>query len=164
MFRFICKNGRTYCAVGKQAPHEFWQLYKACSNNLILITCDQVWATFNRHWVTFYSNLPVILLWFQVALLRAHAGEHLLLGVTRRSLKVRDLLLLGNDMVIPKNEREYGSQWVNDPQVRSLILKTHFTLYVNNTLVFFFWSFCVFSLFILFAAFFFGLFRSVLWT
>jgi hypothetical protein len=58
-----------------------------------------------------------------VALLRAHAGEHLLLGVTRRSLKVRDILLLGNDMVIPKNEREYGSQWVNEPQVRSLILK-----------------------------------------
>jgi hypothetical protein len=59
----------------------------------------------------------------QVALLRAHAGEHLLLGVTRRSLKVRDLLLLGNDMVIPKNERDYGSQWVNENQVRSLILK-----------------------------------------
>ena len=58
-----------------------------------------------------------------MALLRAHAGEHLLLGVTRRSLKVRDILLLGNDMVIPKNERDYGNQWVNEAQVRSLIQK-----------------------------------------
>ena len=79
-----------------------------------------------------------------MALLRAHAGEHLLLGVTRRSLKVRDILLLGNDMVIPKNERDYGNQWVNEAQVRSLILKTHFTLYVNNTLVFFFGLFVCF--------------------
>ena len=58
-----------------------------------------------------------------MALLRAHAGEHLLLGVTRRSLKVRDILLLGNDMVIPKNERDYGNQWVNEAQVRLLIQK-----------------------------------------
>lgn len=39
----------------------------------------------------------------QVALLRAHAGEHLILGVTRRSMVVKDVLLLGNDGIIPRN-------------------------------------------------------------
>lgn len=39
----------------------------------------------------------------QVALLRAHAGEHLLLGVARRSMAHKDTLLLGNDVIIPRN-------------------------------------------------------------
>ncbi|XP_012253162.1 hepatocyte nuclear factor 4-gamma isoform X2 [Athalia rosae] len=39
----------------------------------------------------------------QVALLRAHAGEHLLLGVARRSMHLKDVLLLGNNCVITKN-------------------------------------------------------------
>ncbi|XP_022699612.1 hepatocyte nuclear factor 4-gamma-like isoform X2 [Varroa jacobsoni] len=39
----------------------------------------------------------------QVALLRAHAGEHLVLGVARRSLPVKDVLLLGNDFLMPRN-------------------------------------------------------------
>lgn len=38
----------------------------------------------------------------QVALLRAHASEHLVLGVARRSLKMDDILILGNDLVIPR--------------------------------------------------------------
>lgn len=41
--------------------------------------------------------------YFQVALLRAHAGEHLLLGVARRSMVHKDLLLLGNNVIIPRN-------------------------------------------------------------
>ncbi|XP_029463944.1 hepatocyte nuclear factor 4-beta-like isoform X1 [Rhinatrema bivittatum] len=36
----------------------------------------------------------------QVALLRAHAGEHLLLGVAKRSIPYKDFLLLGNDFII----------------------------------------------------------------
>lgn len=39
----------------------------------------------------------------QVALLRAHAGEHLLLGVSRRSVNLKDVLLLGNNCVITKH-------------------------------------------------------------
>ncbi len=40
----------------------------------------------------------------QVALLRAHAGENLLLGLTRRSMMAEnDLLLLGNNFVIHRN-------------------------------------------------------------
>ncbi|XP_027194535.2 uncharacterized protein LOC113789225 [Dermatophagoides pteronyssinus] len=38
----------------------------------------------------------------QVALLRAHAGEHLLLGLSKRSLVLKDVLLLGNDHIIPR--------------------------------------------------------------
>ncbi|CAI5782421.1 hepatocyte nuclear factor 4-beta-like isoform X1 [Podarcis muralis] len=37
----------------------------------------------------------------QVALLRAHAGEHLLLGAAKRSIPYTDFLLLGNDFIIP---------------------------------------------------------------
>lgn len=39
----------------------------------------------------------------QVALLRAHAGEHLLLGLSRRSMNLRDVLLLGNNCIIAKH-------------------------------------------------------------
>ncbi|XP_036274171.1 hepatocyte nuclear factor 4-alpha isoform X2 [Pipistrellus kuhlii] len=39
----------------------------------------------------------------QVALLRAHAGEHLLLGATKRSMVFKDVLLLGNDYIIPRH-------------------------------------------------------------
>uniref|UniRef100_A0A2A4K916 Hepatocyte nuclear factor 4-gamma n=1 Tax=Heliothis virescens TaxID=7102 RepID=A0A2A4K916_HELVI len=39
----------------------------------------------------------------QVALLRAHAGEHLLLGCARRSLHLSDILLLGNNCIITKH-------------------------------------------------------------
>lgn len=44
----------------------------------------------------------------QVALLRAHAGEHLLLGLARRSLHLRDILLLGNNCVITRYTGESG--------------------------------------------------------
>ncbi|XP_063815626.1 hepatocyte nuclear factor 4-alpha isoform X3 [Pseudophryne corroboree] len=46
----------------------------------------------------------------QVAMLRAHAGEHLLLGAAKRSMIYKDILLLGNDRVVPRNcsELEVG--------------------------------------------------------
>ena len=39
----------------------------------------------------------------QVALLRAHAGEHLLLGLARRSIDMKDCLVLGNDYIIHRH-------------------------------------------------------------
>jgi len=51
----------------------------------------------------FIVCLLMIASYFQVALLRAHAGEHLLLGVARRSIAHKDTLLLGNDVIIPRN-------------------------------------------------------------
>lgn len=57
----------------------------------------------------------------QVALLRAHAGEHLILGVARRSTKLNDFLLLGNNMIIP---REHWNSTLNsdtkDEEVRKI--------------------------------------------
>lgn len=38
---------------------------------------------------------------FQVALLRAHAGEHLLLGAAKRSMVFKDVLLLGEGVARP---------------------------------------------------------------
>ncbi|KAI1285482.1 Transcription factor HNF-4 -like protein [Halotydeus destructor] len=47
----------------------------------------------------------------QVALLRAHSGEHLLLSCARRSQHLRDCLLLCNDFIMPRisAEREISS-------------------------------------------------------
>ncbi|KAJ7407520.1 Hepatocyte nuclear factor 4-gamma [Willisornis vidua] len=42
----------------------------------------------------------------QVALLRAHAGEHLLLGAAKRSMAYKDILLLGNNYIIHRNSTE----------------------------------------------------------
>lgn len=39
------------------------------------------------------NQFPVFFL--EVALLRAHAGEHLLLGAAKRSMAYKDILLLG---------------------------------------------------------------------
>ena len=47
-----------------------------------------------------------------MALLRAHAGEHLLLGVARRSMILSDTLLLGNDAIVP---RHYRGDMLNIP-------------------------------------------------
>ncbi|KAK7861891.1 hypothetical protein R5R35_001486 [Gryllus longicercus] len=44
----------------------------------------------------------------QVALLRAHAGEHLLLGLARRSMHLKDVLLLGNNCIITRGNPEAG--------------------------------------------------------
>ena len=53
----------------------------------------------------------------QVALLRAHAGEHLLLGLARRSMNLNSILLLGNDMIIPRDPRDWGTAWITEQQV-----------------------------------------------
>ena len=49
-----------------------------------------------------------------MALLRAHAGEHLLLGLARRSLPFKDVLLLGNDFVVLRNSN-------NEPEMVRLV-------------------------------------------
>ena len=49
-----------------------------------------------------------------MALLRAHAGEHLLLGVARRSMVLRDTLLLGSDVIVPRHYRGLQSQQQTD--------------------------------------------------
>ena len=65
------------------------------------------------------TKLYLIIFLLKVALLRAHAGEHLLLGVARRSMKLKDFLLLGNNMIIPRD-----MNWNNDSKVQQLRLQS----------------------------------------
>ena len=45
-----------------------------------------------------------------MALLRAHAAENLVLGVARRSMHLRDILLLGNDSIMPRQSAGLGGK------------------------------------------------------
>ncbi|CAG9855994.1 unnamed protein product [Phyllotreta striolata] len=53
-------------------------------------------------WAKYIPAFTELQLDDQVALLRAHAGEHLLLGLARRSMHLKDVLLLGNNCIITK--------------------------------------------------------------
>uniref|UniRef100_A0A1B6MHM9 Hepatocyte nuclear factor 4 n=1 Tax=Graphocephala atropunctata TaxID=36148 RepID=A0A1B6MHM9_9HEMI len=59
-------------------------------------------------WAKYIPAFTELSLDDQVALLRAHAGEHLLLGLARRSLHLKDVLLLGNNCVITRYCAEAG--------------------------------------------------------
>ncbi|XP_043278335.1 hepatocyte nuclear factor 4-gamma isoform X2 [Venturia canescens] len=61
-------------------------------------------------WAKYIPAFSELTLDDQVALLRAHAGEHLLLGVARRSMHLTDVLLLGNNCVITKSCPEGRNQ------------------------------------------------------
>ncbi|XP_026320566.1 hepatocyte nuclear factor 4-gamma isoform X2 [Hyposmocoma kahamanoa] len=54
-------------------------------------------------WAKYIPAFTELQLDDQVALLRAHAGEHLLLGCARRSLHLKEVLLLGNNCIITKH-------------------------------------------------------------
>uniref|UniRef100_A0A2D4HD70 NR LBD domain-containing protein n=1 Tax=Micrurus lemniscatus lemniscatus TaxID=129467 RepID=A0A2D4HD70_MICLE len=49
-------------------------------------------------WAKYIPSFCELRLDDQVALLRAHAGEHLLLGAAKRSMAYKDIILLGNDL------------------------------------------------------------------
>ncbi|CAG9765821.1 unnamed protein product [Ceutorhynchus assimilis] len=53
-------------------------------------------------WAKYIPAFTELQLDDQVALLRAHAGEHLLLGLSRRSMHLKDILLLGNNCIITR--------------------------------------------------------------
>ena len=57
-------------------------------------------------WAKYIPNFCQLSLDDQVALLRAHASEHLLLGCARRSLSLKDVLLLGTNWVIYRTTGE----------------------------------------------------------
>ncbi|XP_046386944.1 hepatocyte nuclear factor 4-gamma-like [Ischnura elegans] len=59
-------------------------------------------------WAKYIQAFTELPLDDQVALLRAHAGEHLLLGLARRSLHLKDILLLGNNCIITRHPMEGG--------------------------------------------------------
>ncbi|XP_015183515.1 PREDICTED: hepatocyte nuclear factor 4-gamma isoform X2 [Polistes dominula] len=59
----------------------------------------------------------------QVALLRAHAGETLLLGVARRSLHLRDVLLLGNNCIITRTAPEGHNEELDISKVGTRVME-----------------------------------------
>jgi len=67
-------------------------------------------------WAKHIQAFSELVLDDQVALLRAHAGEHLLLGLARRSMNLNNILLLGNDMIIPRDIRQWSGVWMTEPQ------------------------------------------------
>ncbi|XP_061421571.1 hepatocyte nuclear factor 4-gamma-like isoform X2 [Lethenteron reissneri] len=54
-------------------------------------------------WAKYLPVFCELLLDDQVALLRAHAGEHLLLGVAKRSMTYKDVLLLGDGHILARS-------------------------------------------------------------
>lgn len=68
----------------------------------------------------------------QVSLLRARAGEHLLLGVARRSMHLKDLLLLGNDSIIPRNGADLDISQIG-ARVMDEIVKPFHDVQIDDT-------------------------------
>lgn len=68
----------------------------------------------------------------QVSLLRAHASEHLILGVARRSMLFHDTLLLGSDLVISPNQPEMEIRRIAKKVVEEIV-KPMLELDVDDT-------------------------------
>ena len=86
-------------------------------------------------WAKHIPAFSELILDDQVALLRAHAGEHLLLGLSRRSINLNNILLLGNDMIIPRDIRQWNGNWMSEHQdtvVRDIGVRVMNELVINN--------------------------------
>ncbi|XP_071824708.1 hepatocyte nuclear factor 4-gamma-like isoform X3 [Apostichopus japonicus] len=57
-------------------------------------------------WAKYIPSFCELPLDDQVALLRAHAGEHLVLGAARRSMHYKDILVLGENVVLPRQSAD----------------------------------------------------------
>ncbi|XP_031781406.1 transcription factor HNF-4 homolog isoform X3 [Nasonia vitripennis] len=73
-------------------------------------------------WAKYIPAFRKLVLDDQVALLRAHAGEHLLLGVARRSMHLKEILLLGNNCIIIKSSLEEQNQNLDISRVGARIM------------------------------------------
>ncbi|KAJ8911707.1 hypothetical protein NQ315_013169 [Exocentrus adspersus] len=69
-------------------------------------------------WAKYIPAFTELQLDDQVALLRAHAGEHLLLGLARRSMHLKDVLLLGNNCIITKQCPEYCTNMASKTNIK----------------------------------------------
>ncbi|XP_071540724.1 hepatocyte nuclear factor 4-gamma-like [Panulirus ornatus] len=72
-------------------------------------------------WAKYIPAFCDLVLDDQVALLRAHAGEHLLLGAAWRSMNLQDMILLGNDCVILRNSSEIEISRIGQRVIDELI-------------------------------------------
>ncbi|EHB12962.1 Hepatocyte nuclear factor 4-gamma [Heterocephalus glaber] len=72
-------------------------------------------------WAKYIPAFCELPLDYQVALLKAHAGEHLLLGATKRFMMYVDILLLGNNYVIHRNSCEVEISLVPNRVLHELV-------------------------------------------
>nr|AVL92920.1 hepatocyte nuclear factor 4 [Locusta migratoria] len=72
-------------------------------------------------WAKYINAFTELPLDDQVALLRAHAGEHLLLGLARRSMHLKDVLLLGNNCIITRHCPDVDISRVGDRIMDELV-------------------------------------------
>jgi len=87
-----------------QSPSDGTSGREATSNDIVDSMKQQLlvlveWAKY----IPIFCELPLD---DQVSLLRAHASEHLVLGVARRSMPVKNCLKLGNNLRISRNQPE----------------------------------------------------------
>lgn len=88
-----------------QSPPEQLNLSREATSNDVVESMKQQllvlveWAKY----IPVFCELPLD---DQVSLLRAHASEHLILGVSRRSMLIKDALLLGNELIISRMHPE----------------------------------------------------------
>ncbi|KAL2088787.1 hypothetical protein ACEWY4_015686 [Coilia grayii] len=94
--QLLSSVGGIHCDTGMKKVAHVGDVCESMKQQLLLLV---EWA--KR--IPEFCELPVD---DRVSLLRAHSAEHLILGVARRSLPYNDIILLGNDFIIPVNGPE----------------------------------------------------------
>uniref|UniRef100_A0A7M4FNW8 Hepatocyte nuclear factor 4 gamma n=1 Tax=Crocodylus porosus TaxID=8502 RepID=A0A7M4FNW8_CROPO len=98
-------DGRNSPSINTLSQAEVLSRQVQCSS--VLLAGNKNIASMDSLSLIYFSADSFIYLSFlKVALLRAHAGEHLLLGAAKRSMMYKDVLLLGNNYIIHRNSSE----------------------------------------------------------
>ncbi|XP_011502411.1 PREDICTED: hepatocyte nuclear factor 4-alpha, partial [Ceratosolen solmsi marchali] len=83
-------------------------------------------------WAKYIPAFGELALDDQIALLKANAGEHLFLGVARRSMHLKDILLLGNNCIIVKYFNAKGLSDINANKKIRHHIQTNLEDYIND--------------------------------
>ncbi|XP_055356008.1 transcription factor HNF-4 homolog isoform X2 [Paramacrobiotus metropolitanus] len=103
----IAARSVDYTATGMMVPHDPNSLPKRIATIQDVCQSMKQQLLILVEWAKYIRPFCELSLDDQVALLRAHAGEHLILGVARRSVHLKDILLLGNEsMIVPHSSTE----------------------------------------------------------
>jgi hypothetical protein len=78
--------------------------------------------------IPFFCELPTD---DKIALLKTHAGENLILGAARRSIRCTDILILGNGAIISRDNSEFEISKVAG-MVLDLIVKPLRDIQIND--------------------------------
>jgi hypothetical protein len=78
--------------------------------------------------IPFFCELPTD---DKIALLKTHAGENLVLGAARRSIRCSDVLILGNGMIISRDKSEFEISQIAG-KILDLIVKPLREIQIND--------------------------------